>query len=61
MSTNTAGSKGDVTENKKKGSYDETDSVPAPEETKVLITPICSFPDHSRADFLIAYATPEGN
>ncbi|VDI66714.1 Hypothetical predicted protein [Mytilus galloprovincialis] len=53
--------KGDVTENKKKGSYDETDSVPAPEETKVLITPICSFPDHPRADFLIAYATPEGN
>ncbi|XP_052080957.1 caspase-2-like isoform X2 [Mytilus californianus] len=39
---------------------DEMDSVPSVQETQDEILPKCTFLDHPYADFLIAYATPEG-
>lgn len=44
----------------KDGTLDVTDSVPSVQETKDGVLPTSTFPDHPSADFLIAYATPEG-
>lgn len=43
------------------GTLDVTDSVPSVQETEDGVLPTSTFPDHPSADFLIAYATPEGN
>lgn len=40
---------------------DEIDSVPSVQETEQKCSQQSTFLDHPYADFLIAYATPEGN
>ncbi|XP_063418278.1 caspase-3-like isoform X2 [Mytilus trossulus] len=44
----------------KDGARDVIDSVPSVQETENCVLPTSTFPDHPSADFLIAYATPEG-
>lgn len=55
--------KSDVTEKFKQMTtepHDEMDAEPSKIEVKENKSPKCTFPDHPSADFLIAYATPEG-
>lgn len=40
---------------------DVMDAEPSKTEVKENKLTKCTFPDHPSADFLIAYATPEGN